>query len=1108
MPSVEAQVTVKLDASALVDALLGDLRSIGDRLGELDVAVSAGDLEAGASLGAGFDLSSVESALGELASSLTAELGVLPSVSGVLQPIEKGLELAQALGADEFRAGLEALCQEVVGILEGEKEGGLLACLIRAFDLAAAAPETRSTLELLRCLAGDAVADATGPVACVGDLLPAFRGVIDRLAALMALESALSEAERLSAKMPPLIDADGLRQRATVLCQRIEAADLIPRAERLGELGGEGRETFLRSVEAVGDELASLGEDLATGMAFGEGTLAYLDLERLQADVAAAAALLRQGEPAAMAVLLEKVMPLASPLLELDLGLAPVRSLDAMLSALEGQRSEIVGGIDSLDPAELMGPVGEGLAALTEIADTLQEGLAEMTIAVETAARSVVGVVEALPLDDLARAIEDAVAPVAAALGQVRELVAGASAAVESTAGQAEQVLADLEGLLDAFLESVRTLFGEARQVVEGLGIDAVIGGVAEQIQAFADLLAQAEMKPVFDGAVVTIDSTADVVGAVPLALLPAAAKAELDTVTAPVKGTDARLVQVDLKALLGLREDGTFALRDELEAAVAEVQAVFEALIQALADLDPRQHLAGLDSELAQLAGKIEGLSPQLGLEPLQLAIDTLKKAVEPLDLDPLLAPVEEAFSTAISALEGYSPAQLLEPVEARLAALRQALSQDLDLAAAKESLEEVRGRAVKLAAHLDPEPLRPRILTALGELQTLVAQTPRIPLTGWLGTLLPALSSTGELRIFPWTFATVATWLGEVDGQAHLEARSARLGEALEETLVRVRALEIAPLTAELARKCEGIRAALASAGATDPRVAHAAGRLDLASLFGPLEGNRQRFRTELESAALVAGALASQGLSEVRETVEEVRAAFAPLAPLRDFLRRLLLQIGLEGIEDGVAGVLRQVFSVASPERLVDLFLPIAAALQRRAVSLIDALLDPLSATLDTLMATLDSLDLDAVRQGLEAIVEAAVAEVRALDPSVFLALPLGALQNLRQEVLDFDPLQPIQAVLKALQDTLTRVLGMLSAERLLEDPVAIYDHVLAQLAQLDVEVLLQPVLLQLDAIALAIDLGLEDTVTAFERLQDALPEPGGGLSVSVSVDVGFG
>ena len=64
-------------------------------------------------------------------------------------------------------------------------------------------------------------------------------------------------------------------------------------------------------------------------------------------------------------------------------------------------------------------------------------------------------------------------------------------------------------------------------------------------------------------------------------------------------------------------------------------------------------------------------------------------------------------------------------------------------------------------------------------------------------------------------------------------------------------------------------------------------------------------------------------------------------------------------------------------------------------------------------------------------------------------------------------------------------------------------AIFDDMIGALEQLDVGKLLEPIFVQLDAIAFQIDAGLENTCASFKRLQDALPDRIGSTSLSVSV-----
>ena len=82
----------------------------------------------------------------------------------------------------------------------------------------------------------------------------------------------------------------------------------------------------------------------------------------------------------------------------------------------------------------------------------------------------------------------------------------------------------------------------------------------------------------------------------------------------------------------------------------------------------------------------------------------------------------------------------------------------------------------------------------------------------------------------------------------------------------------------------------------------------------------------------------------------------------------------------------------------------------------------------------------------------------------------------------------------------------VLSKLDGNALLATPTQIFDSIVGTISGLDLGVLLDPLYIRLDAIAEQVSVGLEDTVTAFGRLQDALPAQVGSTSVSASASVG--
>jgi hypothetical protein len=143
-----------------------------------------------------------------------------------------------------------------------------------------------------------------------------------------------------------------------------------------------------------------------------------------------------------------------------------------------------------------------------------------------------------------------------------------------------------------------------------------------------------------------------------------------------------------------------------------------------------------------------------------------------------------------------------------------------------------------------------------------------------------------------------------------------------------------------------------------------------------------------------------------------------------------------------------------------------------------------------------------------------------QIEQLSPLTLLAEPIAAFEGLKAEIAAFDPFGPLLELLDELRATIRRLVGdppdlatnrvegKLSAERLLAVPLTIVDDILDAFAALDLNALLVPILDQLDVLAHDVDDGLDRTVTAFKRLQQALPGGGGGSSVSVSISTSVG
>jgi hypothetical protein len=302
---------------------------------------------------------------------------------------------------------------------------------------------------------------------------------------------------------------------------------------------------------------------------------------------------------------------------------------------------------------------------------------------------------------------------------------------------------------------------------------------------------------------------------------------------------------------------------------------------------------------------------------------------------------------------------------------------------------------------------------------------------------------------------------------------------------------------------------RAAVAALPAASPlrlRLEVTAKRLAPEGLLASLSVNRERYLAALAAAVAASDTLQRLGLSEVDAVVASLRGSVAPLSAAVGRFRTMLARSGVPGLDGGLSGLISAVFAAAPPDRLAALVTPILRALHARLGRFLDELAAPLKEGLRDVRRVIDALTLAPLVEALTGIQSEVVARITALSPRTLLGAALADVAALQAEIGGFDPLAALEAALTTLRGGVARLLGKLDAEALLRAPIEIYERLLAVLAGLDVEVLLAPVIAQVDGLVDKVEAGLEETIVAFEHLQAALPSQVGSTSVSGSVSVG--
>lgn len=1065
-----------------------------------------GRLEASATIDLGGFQAAIDALLPQVPLPGAVDLG---EVLGRLGAI---VDAVKTLSAGDPRAEIEAAIAALTTELRGSSDGQL-GLVLRLLDIVRGRPEFALVANLLGPLArGIGLDKVDFPLL---DMVDGVQALVRALGGMMALETALAEAERLAVAALPLIDARFVRDEIAALLAALPAAGAAAVALLDSVQPGDAAaaQAAVRLVANLAARLENAREAAAAGFGMVEATVVHLDLVGLQASVDVARGWLRTADLAATRRAVAALTAIVQPLIPPSLDRLPPASLDALLDRAEAEVASIAADIAAIDLTVLLGPLQQGIDFLARPLREIDALLDEVLAAIRVAVATIVDAVRALPFEEIAGEIARVTEPIADVIGAVTELVTEVQDALESAATATTDALGEVEAAVDGLKDAVDTLFGAARDVIEAADLDAILGQVADNIRAFADLLATAQLKPVFDTAVDAIDSATDVVSAVPFELLPESLKSEVDAAVLPIKQVDVDAAAAEIESALTLTPDGKFAFRSDLEAALADLTQQFRDLLDDVLANAPREALADVDAKLDELAAAVRAIEPALTLAPVQAALDQVRSVIAGIDiegaLEPLYAKVDELFG----GLDSLSGAALLGPVADEIAAVRAAVIAQTRIELWSEALEGLRTEAQRLLALVDPARLEPVLTSALSDLGAVLDAGPSLNPGNGIGNIVALLAQAEGLTLDPASFGAVLRWLRGESGAAALATRAATLADAFARLLAQVDDLDIAAALAPIAAPMQAVaQAAGRAASRLDPvdpnrRALEAAvPRLDAGAIAADLSVGRQRLRGLLATAAGLAEGFKANGFSEVDTAAAAVNDALSPARPLAATVRRVLAAIGLAPERLSVGDVVRTLLASAPPERLVGVVSPLLDALRERLDALIVGAIAPATAAIDELRGLIDAIDLSPLSDGVDAVVDAVKAELAPLHPRALLDPPVSALTDLRDALATADPLAPILAILNGVRDTVARVLGKLDLEKLLETPLAIYDEIVAALGRIDPGALLSPLLDLLDSLAHDVDAGLDETVVAFKRLQDALPAGGGGSSVSVSASVG--
>jgi len=1106
--SLTAQLSTALDSSHIGASFLSSVGSVN--LNAVSAPADGGHTQAIVTVSAHIDAASLTSAITSVAQRALPIIASLPEAQALLGNLNGIVVHLEDITQQNVAAEIDALLTNLRNELQIPPEGSRFALLMHLIDVLSNAPEGRILRELVTVLAQRAGIDLPAANQYV-EGLRALDGLVRALGGMMCLESVLSEAERLSRAMASTAAPGLIADRLAAIDAALDGLGLTL-ADFVAGVTAEdtaGIVTALDAVVSVAGRLDAFEEELSAALGMGEATLVYLDMTRLQAEVELARTMVRTADLDPLRHLLASVAPVLKPFVDLDLSTLPPGEIGALLTRLEGEIASIAGKVTALDPATFVTPLTDGIRTLTTPLREANQIVAGVTVTLRAALGQVRDAVAALPLQSVADALRTFLEPIAHVLDAIRALLQEIEAALHAAAATAMDALHQIDAALDAFKGQIDTLFTAAKTVLDAAHLDQILGEVGQNIQAFADLLSQANMQPYFDTAVGAINTATSVVSVVPFGLLPESMKAEVDEAVKPVRDTDADAAEQTIEGLIGLRPDGTLSFEDDIEAAKEEVRAKYQALLDAVDAHDPRTALASVDAKLKEIAQKVRELSPELTLQPVADAIDSVKQVIRDVDLHAALQPVRDVFTQIDAALDRYSPSQLVAPLEQRITAVRTAVIAQLHLDKWSPALDDMQTRGLALLDRISSERVRALFDAAGSEIMALLQQFPEADATRPFGTIVAGLLGTTGLRIYPSSFPVVAGWIAGASGTAALAAHTDAIADAFALTRQTVESVDLQAISTPLITRMSALRtsvqglvAKLDSQSDEAVRLNGLLPHLDAAARFATLTQNRDRYLSELVDAAQLVDQLRRTGFSEVDVKLTDFRAALEPLHPAWRQLQTVMAAMGIDPQHLSVTGIVQAMLSEASPERLANLLMPLLDAFRDRIRVLLTAVIAPLKDAVNDLTTLINAIDLAPLTEAADGVVKEVKEQIHRLSPDELLKEPLASFEQLKQALVDSDPLSAVTAILTALRDAIARLLEKLSLEKLLETPLSIYDGIKEELRRIDPSTLLDPVITQVEGIAHQVDSGLDQTVEAFKQLQAALPSGGGGVS-SVSV-----
>ena len=452
-----------------------------------------------------------------------------------------------------------------------------------------------------------------------------------------------------------------------------------------------------------------------------------------------------------------------------------------------------------------------------------------------------------------------------------------------------------------------------------------------------------------------------------------------------PIKQTDLNQFRLEIQGLLQIGDDGSFTLRPDLEASVADIQAKMDALLAAVHEHDPKHLAAALEPRSPTFhRRRLVRSADQPGADP--QALDRAKAAVAGFDPAAALAPANLAFDDIIGRVDEFKPGALLQGVETRIDETREKLLSAARLRDWRARLDELQTQLIGFIALLDLTTLEDDIDRGLQELRRRIESNEQLRAFDAFGAIVSALLAGGPRGAPAHAFSAVADWLWGASAHAHLGGHAAAANGALVSMGATLDGLDPQAMAARLTPGLSRLNTAVA-AKADGPGKARLEAALDVADPIAMLVvvGADRRFGPRRRAARCPPERFATCRLPRRRRCHaararrwhrSRVDPAAPQLSPASSACRAPWARGSRRHPRPCSTARLRP----DSPRMLT----PVYVALRGRLEDLLKSVLDPLRAGIDNVIAVLEAIDIGDLHDELDAIHAGARGQIAAFSP----------------------------------------------------------------------------------------------------------------------------